>query len=99
MPCGEFCPCPCNDAAPTTTRVTNGAKPSSEVKNGTQVTESPSDTGTAPSKARVAAPVITPLNNSGSGNTGTDPRDMNVREMIQTYQKTNKVNFGLRKRH
>lgn len=67
--------------------------------NGRETTPAPSaDTGTAPSKARSTAPVITPLNQTGSAHE-KDPKDFNVREVISDYAKRNQVNFSLRKRH
>lgn len=51
-----------------------------------------------PSKPRKAAPVISPLNANGSA-VEKAPEDMNIRETITDWSKSNKVNFGLRKRH
>ena len=57
------------------------------------------DTGFSPSKARRDAPVITPLNSAEGQQMEPDARDMNLRETIQTWQKANKLNLRLRKRH
>lgn len=46
-----------------------------------------------------AAPVITPLDGTGSGGISKDSKDMNVREAIEDYAKRNRVNLGIRKRH
>lgn len=76
----------------------DGDKPSETKPNG-QAKPAPSDdTGTALSKARSTAPVITPLNGSGSAYE-KDPKDVNVREAISEFAKRNQVNFNLRKRH
>lgn len=56
------------------------------------------DTGFSPSKARSDAPVIKPLT-GGEGTVEIDPRAMNTRQMIEDFQKTNKVNLHARKRH
>ena len=56
------------------------------------------DTGFSPSKARSDAPVIKPLT-GGEGSVEVDPRAMNTRQMIEDFQKTNKVNLHARKRH
>jgi hypothetical protein len=83
------------DATPS-----DGATPSSKAvaKDGKQ--SQPSDeTGYPPSKARVTAPVITPLNSSLGSAVEKEPREQNIRETINSWQKSNKVNLGLRKRH
>lgn len=75
---------------------------SSEAPNGraSQAAPSESDTGNAPSKPRgKAAPVITPLDGTGSAGFQKDSKDMNIREAIEDYQKRNKANLGMRKRH
>lgn len=46
-----------------------------------------------------AAPVITPLDGSGSAGVSKDSKDMNIRESIEDFAKRNKANFGARKRH
>lgn len=77
----------------------DGDKPSDTKQPNGQAKPAPSDdTGTAPSKARSTAPVITPLNGTGTAHE-KDPKDFNVREAISDYAKRNQVNFSLRKRH
>jgi hypothetical protein len=81
---------------------TDGATPSSKSAstNGQQSRTAPSEeTGTSPSRARDAAPVIRPLNGSGASPAEVDPRDMNTREMINDWQKKHRADFSLRKRH
>lgn len=79
---------------------TDGAKPSSTVANGNASHEAaPSETGSTPSRARSSAPVITPLNGSSGAAVAKDPGDMNIRETIADWQKRNRANLGLRKRH
>ena len=56
------------------------------------------ETGTAPSKPRNAAPVITPLEGTGSAGV-KDSKDMNIREAISDWSKRNRVNLERRKRH
>ena len=46
-----------------------------------------------------AAPVITPLDASGSAGNSKDSKDMNIRESIEEFAKRNRVNLGARKRH
>lgn len=77
----------------------DGIQPSDTKQTNGQVKPAPSDdTGTVPSKARSTAPVITPLNGTGTAHE-KDPKDFNVREVISDYAKRNQVNFNLRKRH
>lgn len=58
------------------------------------------DTGIDLSKPRSKpAPVITPLDGSGSAGASKDSKDMNVREAIEDYAKRNRANLGARKRH
>jgi hypothetical protein len=57
------------------------------------------DTGLSPSKARSDAPVIRPLTSGEGSQVQPDTSEMNTREMIQAWQKTNKVKLTLRKRH
>lgn len=56
------------------------------------------DTGFSPSKARSDAPVISPLTGS-EGSVEPDVRTMGIRQSIEHFQKTNKVNLHARKRH
>lgn len=58
-----------------------------------------SEAGTSPSRARSSAPVITPLNGNGAAGGPVDPASMNIREHIADFQKRNRANLGLRKRH
>jgi len=74
----------------------DGATPS---KTNGQAIEALSTTGLTPSKARSSAPVIKPLSTNGTASVEIDPKDMNIRETIVDWQKRNKVNLGLRKRH
>ena len=74
-------------------------KSSNTKQSNGQAKPAPSDdTGTAPSKARSTAPVITPLNGTGTAHE-KEPKDFNVREAISDYAKRNQLNFNLRKRH
>lgn len=57
------------------------------------------DTGFRPSKARSDAPVIKPLSSSDGAQVEVDPEKMTTRQMIEDFQKTNKVNLSARKRH
>lgn len=59
---------------------------------------STTDTGFTPSKARSDAPVIKPLT-GGEGSVEPDVRTMDIRQSIEHYQKTQKVNLHARKRH
>lgn len=78
----------------------NDSQSSKEASNGQAKPASSADTGNAPSKPRGnAAPVITPLDGTGSAGVTKDSKDMNIRETIDDWQKRNKVNLGMRKRH
>jgi hypothetical protein len=78
----------------------NGDTPSKDTPNGQAKPAPSADTGEAPSKPRGnAAPVITPLDGTGSAGISKDSRDMNIREHIEDYQKKNGLNLNLRKRH
>jgi len=57
------------------------------------------DTGFSPSKARSDAPVIRPLTSGEGSQVEADPSEMNTREMINAWQRTNKVQLNRRKRH
>lgn len=58
------------------------------------------DTGIDLSKPRgKAAPVITPLDGTGSAGIQKDSKDLNIREAIEDYSKRNRINLGMRKRH
>ncbi len=78
-----------------------GSKPKADTKttDGKPPKAPSDDTGTSPSKTRSTAPVITPLNGSSGTATDPNPRDMNTRETITTWQKSHKANLNLRKRH
>jgi len=60
---------------------------------------STADTGFSPSMARRDAPVIKPLLSGESTQVEPDVREMNTRQMIERYQKDQKVNLHSRKRH
>lgn len=81
------------ESASTTTAVSgNGADPSR-----TQ-TESTGN-GASPSKTRGTAPVITPLSAGSTSQVEKAPGEQNTREVIEAWQKRNRANFGIRKRH
>ena len=82
------------------------AKPNEEPKDAEKASDAPNGkkpsdlTGFSPSssKARRDAPVIKPLKSEGAA-VEPDPSDMDIRETISSWQKSNKINLGLRKRH
>lgn len=76
-------------------------KSSKEASNGQASKPAPSaDTDIDLSKPRgKAAPVITPLEGTGSAGVQKDSKDMNIREAIEDYSKRNRLNLGVRKRH
>ncbi|RQS63845.1 hypothetical protein [Burkholderia sp. Bp8984] len=77
----------------------NDSKSSTET-NGQAKPAPSADTDIVPSKPRgKAAPVITPLEGTGSAGVAKDSKDMNIRETIDDWSKRNKVNLGMRKRH
>ena len=73
----------------------DGATPSKAVTEASKASET---TGISPSKARTTAPVIQPLNTTGTA-FEKDPVDMNIRETISDWQKRNNANLAARKRH
>ncbi|WP_233854106.1 hypothetical protein [Paraburkholderia sp. HD33-4] len=78
----------------------NDQKSSKEASDGQAKPAPSAETDTSPSKPRVkAAPVITPLDGTGSAGIHKDSKDMNIREAIEDYSKRNKANLGMRKRH
>lgn len=80
----------------------SGATPSSTARSSGQPANgaaSSEEAGISPSRARSSAPVITPLNGNGATGSQVEARDMNTREMIADWQKRNRANLGLRKRH
>lgn len=81
------------ESASTTTAASgNGADPSR-----TQ-TESTGN-GASPSKPRGTAPVITPLSAGSTSQVEKAPGEQNTREVIEAWQKKNRANLGLRRRH
>jgi hypothetical protein len=64
-----------------------------------QAATSTVDTGFSPSKTRSDAPVIKPLTSSEGTQVEPDVREMNTRQMIEKFQKDQKVNLHARKRH
>ncbi len=85
---------------PFGSKTQNDSKSSKNQSNGQSEDPAPSHkTGTAPSKARGnAAPVITPLDGTGSADIPKGS-NANIRETIQEWSKRNQVNLGMRKRH
>jgi hypothetical protein len=77
----------------------DGATPSTKA-NGKQPSQAaPRETGEAPSAARRAAPVITPISTNGSGSVEQNLETMNVRDHIAEFAKTKGVNMLRRQRH
>ena len=74
-----------------------GAKP--KAQSATNANTASDETGLPPSKARVAAPVIKPISSAGTISQDPDAHDMSYLEARSAYQKANKVNFGIRRRH
>jgi hypothetical protein len=84
------------------TAAQNDTTSSQEASNGKPHKAAPSadSTGLDLSKPRgKAAPVITPLDATGSAGIQKDPADMNIRESIEDFSRRNRVNLGMRKRH
>jgi len=75
-----------------------GVKPAT---NGAPPKPAPStlDTGFTPSKARIDAPVIRPLMSGEGQQVEPEVRDMDTRQTIASWQKANKANLNLRRRH
>jgi hypothetical protein len=73
----------------------NGEEPSPK-PNGAQPS---TETGTAPSKPRVSAPVIRPLNTQSGAQVEKDEADKTQSEIIADYQRRHGVKFSARKRH
>jgi hypothetical protein len=74
-----------------------GDKP--EASGKADASPSTTDTGFRPSKTRSDAPVIKPLSQGDGAQVEVDPEKMTTRQMIEDFQKTNKVNLNARKRH
>ena len=84
-------------ASDTKSEVSKGATPSKEAPSHDK-TASSENTGIFQSTARnKGAPVISPLNGSGSAATEINPE--NIREVITDFAKRNQVNMSRRKRH
>jgi hypothetical protein len=79
----------------------NDSQSSSAASDGKGAKPAPSkDTDIDLSKPRSkAAPVITPLDGTGSAGNPKDSKDMNIRESIEDFAKRKKVNLSARKRH
>lgn len=78
----------------------NDPESSKTTPNGQAKPAPSADTDTSLSKPRgKAAPVITPLEGTGSAGIQKDPKDMNIREVIEDYSKRKGLNLNMRKRH
>lgn len=75
-------------------KVDDGAKPSQS--NGTKAEP---ETGSAPSKPRVQAPIIKPLNGGSASQVEKDEKDMGTSEVIQAWQQKHRSALNVRKRH
>lgn len=82
------------------TAAQNDPKSSKQTTNGQAKPAPSADTDIDLSKPRgKAAPVITPLDASGNAGIQKDSKDMNIREAIEDFSKSKRVNLGMRKRH
>jgi hypothetical protein len=89
---------PFESKAATTTQ--NDPESSKATPNGQAKPAPSADTDTSLSKPRgKAAPVITPLEGTGSAGISKDSKDMNIREHIEDFSKKNNLNLNQRKRH
>ena len=89
---------PFESKAASTTQ--NDPASSNAASNGQAKPEPSADTDTSLSKPRgKAAPVITPLEGTGSAGISKDTKDMNIREHIEDFSKKNNLNLNVRKRH
>lgn len=89
---------PFESKAASTTQ--NDPESSKATPNGQAKPAPSADTDTSLSKPRgKAAPVITPLEGTGSAGIQKDPKDMNIREVIEDYSKKKGLNLNMRKRH
>jgi hypothetical protein len=73
----------------------DGAKPSED----TTVKVEPTETGTTPSKPRVVAPIIKPLNGGSASQVEKDEADLTGSQIIDRWQRKHKVALTARKRH
>jgi hypothetical protein len=79
-------------------KVKNGEEPSH--RNGKPEKAEPSqETGSAPSKSRVTAPIIRPLDGGSAPQVAKDETDMNGSEVITAWQRKHGVSLTARKRH
>jgi hypothetical protein len=76
-------------------KVENGTEPSKK-PNGAQPS---TQTGTAPSKPRVSAPVIRPLNAGSAAQVTRDEADMSPAEAVSAYARSRAPHLTARKRH
>ena len=76
----------------------NGAEDTKESKPSTDGRQTERETGSAPSKPRVQAPIIAPLN-GGSAAVKTDEADMSRSQVITAWQRKHGVTLTARKRH
>jgi chemotaxis protein histidine kinase CheA len=72
------------------------AKVKSDLKNGV---EPSTETGSAPSKPRIQAPIIRPLNGGSAAQVEKDEGEMKSSEVITSWQKKHGVQLTARKRH
>ncbi len=79
----------------------SSSKAGEKPDNGKADKPSPStaDTGFSPSKARSDAPVIKPLTSGEGASVEPEVREMSTRQMIEKFQRDQKVNLHARKRH
>jgi chemotaxis protein histidine kinase CheA len=91
-----------NGQKPSTSETESASSTTAASGNGADPSRHPTEStgnGAGPSKPRGTAPVITPLSAGSTSQVEKLPAEMNTREMIQDWQKRNRANLGLRKRH
>lgn len=82
---------------PFGSKTADGAGDSKETEPSTR--EKSHETGTAPSKPRVNAPIIQPLKGGSAAQVQRDEADMTGSQVITAWQKKHGVNLTARKRH
>ena len=83
---------------PFVSKKANGAEDAKDLKPSTSEPVS-RETGTAPSKPRVTAPIIRPLDSGSAAQVERDEADMTGSQSLAAWQKRHGVNLTARKRH
>lgn len=84
---------------PFASKKANGAENAKDDEPSTDGDKPSPETGSAPSKPRVTAPIIEPLRGSSAGQVQTNEAEMTTNKVITTWTKKHNSNLLARKRH